>query len=617
MDQRTKILASTLCGLIVLWGGYKLFYKWGYEPILQKKAQITAKEEALDKQQHDLAQLARAKKQLKDWTEQSLPPNEEVAHNLYYNWFTELAEMIGFEDLKTGPGNSQTVVLGKGTRKKKLYTTLPITLDGKTTFSRLNRFLYYFHRTKMMHRITSLRITSDDNVGDPVLTVKMTAEALSLTKAPKRKRIFPETTLELPVESDAETLRVILNKAFPTKGPIHVRVGKTMLTVTNRDGQNWTVKPGIETIPDDDLEALEDLPKGTRVELLPLHSTTLGTLADYRKDVYGPGKSPFVLPEPPVEYDPRWNGLDNQKIARGESLEMQVELVDFDPKKGKLISYSLGKSEIKALTIDDKTGEIKWEPAESDKPGEYSVEILAYQDKSDEPTLTGSILVTLQNLNSQPVLEAIADQKAMIDQELKFLAKATDPDETDTLTFKLTDAPEGAVIDETTGEFTWTPPETLTPGEITFTISVSDNREGDPKSDSHTITVSLGEDKARFTYLIGVVTESGDRQAWLYDVSTRNKVTLTEGLPFEASGISGFVYVIGNDFIEYQSGKETWRLEVGEKLTARQLLAPPIQKAALKEAPKSTTNEPPEKTVKKTDSPNQPAKAIKPTLKSN
>ena len=119
MDRRTKFLAGALCGLIVLWGDYKLFYKWGYEPILQKEAQITAREEALDDQHHDLAQLARAKKQLKDWTEQSLPPDKIVAHNLYYNWLTGLAVTIGFDDLKIAPGNSQTVVLGKGKRKKK------------------------------------------------------------------------------------------------------------------------------------------------------------------------------------------------------------------------------------------------------------------------------------------------------------------------------------------------------------------------------------------------------------------------------------------------------------------------------------------------------------------
>ncbi|GAB4148289.1 MAG: hypothetical protein Tsb009_21960 [Planctomycetaceae bacterium] len=611
MDQRTKILAGILCGLIVIWGGWKLFYKWGLEPIRTKKNLIAAREREIDEAGNELVRLEQAKKRLKEWTEASLPPNETDAQRLYKDWVTALAAMIGFDDLEIIPGRRQEQMLGRGREKRSLYHSVEVKLSGKTNFSRLNRFLYYFHRARLMHRISNLKINSEENEGDPLLTVKITAEALSLSKAKKRSRLFPETSLAAELEPNAKFISVVDSKGFPAKGIFHVRIEDSLLTVTERDGNTWNIQPGIESPPDEDLQPPQQKPSGTRVELFPVRSDLPRNLAEYRKDVFGPGKNPFVLPEPPVKYNPRWEGLTDHRITRGDSLNTKVELVDYDPKQGKP-TYKLGKVDDPApgLTINPQTGELKWTPAKTDTAKSYTAEVQAFLGASEKPALTGTMLLTLQEPNSKPVLESIAKRNAMIGQPIAFQVKATDPDPDDKLTFKLSDAPEGATIDESTGVFKWTPSESMTPREYTFTVTVSDNRSDNPQTDSQTVTINLQEDKTRLIFLTGIVTEGKERQAWLRDISTRKIIVLTEGFPFEVAGFSGFVYVIGNDFLEYQSGGESYRLEVGQYLADRIKLKSPAPKSQSTPNQANTTEKSTGKPV--TIPATSPTEAVKP-----
>ena len=174
-----------------------------------------------------------------------------------------------------------------------------------------------------------------------------------------------------------------------------------------------------------------------------------------------------------------------------------------------------------------------------------------------------------------------------IGQTLTFQANASDPDETNRLSFSLSGAPEGASIDPSTGEFRWTPTESDVPRLYEFRVKVTDDREKDKKSVSRTVEVMLTEDTTRFTYLIGIVSENGQREAWLYDISTRKQMTLKEGMPFEAAGLTGFVFVIGNDFLEFQSGSDTWRLALGKNLRDREKIVAAAKTGAGKKSPEN------------------------------
>jgi hypothetical protein len=78
-------------------------------------------------------------------------------------------------------------------------------------------------------------------------------------------------------------------------------------------------------------------------------------------------------------------------------------------------------------------------------------------------------------INTPPILAAIADKTVNELAHLTFTAVATDADlPANTLTYSLIEAPTGAGIDASTGEFSWTPTEAQGPGTFNFTVRVSD-----------------------------------------------------------------------------------------------------------------------------------------------
>jgi hypothetical protein len=97
-----------------------------------------------------------------------------------------------------------------------------------------------------------------------------------------------------------------------------------------------------------------------------------------------------------------------------------------------------------------------------------------------------TVIVTEEN--SPPVLQALEDQRGPEGRELTFTAAATDPDPEETLQFSLdTDAPPGATIDPSTGEFSWMP---TAAGTFTVTVRVTD---AGGLSDTTTLTLIVTE----------------------------------------------------------------------------------------------------------------------------
>lgn len=74
--------------------------------------------------------------------------------------------------------------------------------------------------------------------------------------------------------------------------------------------------------------------------------------------------------------------------------------------------------------------------------------------------------------NRYPVLSPIADQTAIVNELFTYQATASDPDGHDLLYSVDPGAPDGATIDPSSGEFTWTPPSV---GTNSVTIRVTDN----------------------------------------------------------------------------------------------------------------------------------------------
>jgi hypothetical protein len=124
------------------------------------------------------------------------------------------------------------------------------------------------------------------------------------------------------------------------------------------------------------------------------------------------------------------------------------------------------------------SGIITWTPTEAQGPSSGVVFTTKVTDNGT-PALsaTNSFTVTVNEVNSAPVLAPIPDQIASAGVQLTITNSATDVDfPTNLLTFSLDPgAPANAVIDPTQGVFHWSPPANQSPGTNTVTVRVTDN----------------------------------------------------------------------------------------------------------------------------------------------
>jgi VCBS repeat-containing protein len=145
-------------------------------------------------------------------------------------------------------------------------------------------------------------------------------------------------------------------------------------------------------------------------------------------------------------------------------------------------------------SIGPGTGIFTWTPTEAQGPGSYQVTVRVRDNGVPILDASETITVTVNEVNVEPVLDAIGNQSVEQESLLTFTATANDNADipANNLTFDLTQAPPGASI-SSTGVFTWTPTTTQGPGDFQVTVRVTDN--GTPNlSDSETITVSVSED---------------------------------------------------------------------------------------------------------------------------
>lgn len=143
-------------------------------------------------------------------------------------------------------------------------------------------------------------------------------------------------------------------------------------------------------------------------------------------------------------------------------------------------------------------GQFTWTPTEAQGPGTYTITVRATDTGTPPLSSTMSFTVTVREVNLAPTLTLPAIPSPVDEGvPLTFTATATDQDlpvntPASTLTYSLIGQPSGAVINPSSGVFTWTPSEAQGPGTFTFTVRVTDN--GSPAlSDSRTVTVTVLE----------------------------------------------------------------------------------------------------------------------------
>ncbi|WP_162844817.1 tandem-95 repeat protein, partial [Pelolinea submarina] len=143
-------------------------------------------------------------------------------------------------------------------------------------------------------------------------------------------------------------------------------------------------------------------------------------------------------------------------------------------------------------SIGATSGLFSWTPTEAQGAGVYTFDVCV-SDGSLEDCQT--ITATVNEVNSDPILDEIGSQGGDELENIAFTATASDSDlPANTLTFGLADGdsglvPEGAAIDVSSGLFSWLPNESQGPGVYTFDVCVGDGSA----QDCETIITTINE----------------------------------------------------------------------------------------------------------------------------
>ena len=167
-------------------------------------------------------------------------------------------------------------------------------------------------------------------------------------------------------------------------------------------------------------------------------------------------------------------------------------------------------------------GAFSWTPTER-QDGTHSITVRVSDGNGG--TASETVTVTVNEINTSPVLGSIGSQGVNRPGTLTFTAAALDGDvingADDALEFSLTGAPTGASMDSVTGMFSWTP----TAGQVgthTVTVTVAD---GAGTSDSETVTMT--------------VTEGGTNEAPVLDSIGPQEIDELGTLGFNATATDG------------------------------------------------------------------------------
>ena len=194
--------------------------------------------------------------------------------------------------------------------------------------------------------------------------------------------------------------------------------------------------------------------------------------------------APISLTVSEVNSAPTLGGVTNATIPELAPYQFQASSTDSDDPV-QVPTFSLAGPGVPVGATITAAGAFSWTPAE-DQDGLHSFSVVVTDGVVDT---TAPISLTVNEVNVAPLLAGIGNQTVDELTLLSFTATATDADlPANTLTFSLTDAPAGAVIDPVTGVFTWTPNATQDPGDYLVTVRVTDD---EPLFGEETITVTV------------------------------------------------------------------------------------------------------------------------------
>ena len=162
--------------------------------------------------------------------------------------------------------------------------------------------------------------------------------------------------------------------------------------------------------------------------------------------------------------------------------------------EGQTLRYRFEGAAPPGAAIDANSGRFSWTPDEAQGPGVYPLTVVVSDSGTPSLSATQILTVAVSEVNVAPRLAAVTDQPVNEGSTLTLSLAATDADfPTNRLSFSLSSgAPAGAMLDQNTGVFTWTPSVAQSPGTYPITVQVADDGVP-PLSDPRTFTVTVAQ----------------------------------------------------------------------------------------------------------------------------
>lgn len=171
--------------------------------------------------------------------------------------------------------------------------------------------------------------------------------------------------------------------------------------------------------------------------------------------------------------------LERRTVNEGETLSMRVTASDADV-PAQTLRYALETGAPAGAVIDPATGQLTWTPTEVHGPATHNLSVSVTDDGTPALSARQTLVVEVLEANEQPVLAGVSNQTVQEGKTIALTMTATDADvPAQTLRYSLgAGAPVGAVVNATTGAFSWTPTEAQGPGVFPIRVAVEDGVGG-------------------------------------------------------------------------------------------------------------------------------------------
>ncbi len=554
MPTRQKQLLLGLIAAVLLWQGSVWGDRLFLEPLRDLRHQVAERRDRVGQKEDKLTAIELAEAKMMAWQAKSFAPDAGKrtrpealeAHRQYTAWLTELAHAVGFDEITVVP---------RSISRKNVYLEVVVQIDGEGRLSQLAELLDRFYRTDLLHRVGRLQISSDDVIGDPPVRFTLEANALALVGVPARGPMFPRTNLADDLGPSATELTVSAGTGFPHKAPFRIRLDRELLDVTSFNGRTWTVARGVERT-----EPAEHPAKAPLSLVKVARDVTPLGREEFREFVR---TNVFVKPTPPMEYDFKFGPFSPPLAIRGRRWDFSIAARDFDPARGEP-KYRFVGAIPAGLTLNETTGQLVWK-AERDFPaGEYTATVEVKHPSAPNGVVSEELALKFAEPNSTPRFPSLAPQTVYRGLPWKKKVEAKDNDNGQKLTYKFGGSvPSGCVLNETTGEITWTPGDDQALGPLAISITATDDG-APPASSTATVSLKVAEDTAKQTVVIAVGSVNEAPELWLLDRSQNRKSILRVGDELKIADISGVITGIAANQATVRRGSDEYRLRLGD-----------------------------------------------------